>query len=333
MAEFITNPRRAPRAPARCRTAVVTVTASIDAETEDVGAYGCQVVSPTRVDKDERVEVTIANDLLPEPLHVCGRIAWVSARSPWRVGIAFDEWALPETTAWFERLVEAHPELRAVRRLPSRIPMEAAVYLGTPPRFVVDFNEDEALLLRGIGSGARVDDLMARFRGRGARIERALFSLFARSAVTLVRGQAAHPSTWKRVLDEVEASIAADSLGIGAPADTLVAPPERAGAEPRAPARTRPAPPPPPPAPAEPLGSRVTPIVLPFEPPAPAGRRPASTRTGEAQVLFDRARAEFSGGNVSGAIALLRRALALAPGDAEIAHVLGSLASRQPGSR
>src|SRR5512138_2643174 len=195
MAEFITNPRRAPRAPARCRTAVVTRTASIDAETEDIGAYGCQVVSPKGVKKDEPVQVTIANDRVPEPLHVAARIAWVSARFPWRVGIAFDESALPETTAWFEKLVEAHPGLRELRRLPSRIPMEAAVYLGTAPRFVVDFNEDEALLLRAIGSGARVDELMARFRSRGPAIERAFFSLIARSAVTLVRGQAVHPST------------------------------------------------------------------------------------------------------------------------------------------
>ncbi|HET8541196.1 MAG TPA: PilZ domain-containing protein [Anaeromyxobacter sp.] len=404
MAEFITNPRRAPRAPARCRTAVLAPTGSFEAETEDIGAYGCQVVSPKGVKKDDLVQVTIANDNVPEPLRVGGRIAWVSARFPWRVGIAFDEAALAETTAWFERLVEANPGMRTLRRLPDRIPVETAVYLGQPPRYVLDFNEDEAALLRGIGSGARVDDLMARFRVRGAAIERALFSLIARSAVTLVRGQAVHPSVWKPVLDEVEASLAADSLASGSLPETLVAPPEPPREEPHAPtpvpsapvapAATRGAPAPTP-------RSRPSSIVLPFEPPGasatpvpaaaapprePGGegepgdggaglnieieeptpratptpadvgadwdaaalaegpdgsgkgfgwRKRPRKRPGEAQVLFDRARAEFSAGNVNGAIALLRRALALAPGDPEIAQVLGNLAfrDREPGAR
>ncbi|HEX9050006.1 MAG TPA: tetratricopeptide repeat protein, partial [Anaeromyxobacter sp.] len=79
-------------------------------------------------------------------------------------------------------------------------------------------------------------------------------------------------------------------------------------------------------------------------PPAPAGdhagkgvgwRKPARQRSGEAQASFDRARAEFLAGNVNGAIALLRSALAAAPGDPEIAEVLGRLAfrDREPGAR
>ena len=399
MAEFIVNPRRAPRAPARCRIAVLSPSASFDAETEDIGPRGCQVVSPKGVQKDDLVRVTIANDKVAEPLRVAGRVAWVSARFPWRVGIAFDEAALPETSAWFEKLVEATPGMRTLKRLPERIPVEAAVYLGQPPRFVVDFNADEAALLRGIGSGARVDDLMARFRARGAVIERALFSLIARSAVTLVRGQAVHPSAWKPVLDEVEASLAADSLGTGP--ETLVAPPAPRPAT-RVSAPAAPAPTPAPlaePAPPAPR-SGLTPIVTPFDPraasgtpvpgtvvpavspfgttaqdpgreiemneagvtieieeptpygedrtveagaeqgraaptPVPApddrgagGRKHAAKRPGEAQVLFDRARTEFAAGNLNGAIALLRRALALAPGDAEVAQVLGNLAFR-----
>src|SRR5512138_3280050 len=157
MAEFITNPRRAPRAPARCRTAVTCPHASFEAETEDIGAYGCQVVSPKGVKRGDAVRLTIANDKLSDPLVVAGRIAWVSAQFPWRVGIAFDEAALPLTSAWFERLVDAHPGMRTLRRLPERIPVEAVVYLGPPPRFVVDFSEDEAAILRAVGSGTRVD--------------------------------------------------------------------------------------------------------------------------------------------------------------------------------
>lgn len=400
MAEFIVNPRRAPRAPARCRAAVASASGSFEAETEDIGARGCQVVSPKGVRKGDYVKLTIANDSVPEPLRVSGRIAWVSAQFPWRVGIAFDEGAIAETTAWVEKLIASHPGLRTLRRLPDRIPVETMVYLGTPPRFVVDFDADEAALLRAIGSGSRVDELMARFRSRGPRVERALFSLIARSAVTLAHGSAVHPHSWKPVLDEVEALLAVEALGTGP--STLAAPPpeEREARTPvprPAPAPVTPAAMPIPAAPARATGA--SPIVTPYVPPraptprpgsippvspfgtppqdpsrevdldqdvgltievvapsapghaAPArgaardpdldgkgvGRRqPAGrARSGEAQATFDRARAEFSAGNVNGAIALLRRALALAPGDPEIADVLGKLAFRErdPGAR
>ncbi len=328
MAEFILNARRAPRAPARCRTAVVSVSASFEAETEDIGARGCQVVSPKGVKAGVPVRVTIANDKLPDALRVGGRIAWVSAHFPWRVGIAFDESALPLTTSWFEQLVAAHPGMRTLRRLPERISTGAMVYLAQPPRFLVDFTADEAALLRAIGSGAAVYELMARFRVRGAAVDHALFSLLARSVVTMVRGQAVHPDLWKRILDQVETSLAVASLGKG-PA-SLRAPPE-------APAAT-----------GLPLSPRFgTPAQDPsrtFDPWEPASRRdaarpapeacerPAATpppvraRNAEAQALFDRGQAEFRRGNVAGAIALLRRALSLAPGDLEIGHVLGKLA-------
>jgi Flp pilus assembly protein TadD len=48
----------------------------------------------------------------------------------------------------------------------------------------------------------------------------------------------------------------------------------------------------------------------------------------EAQECLDRAREATAAGDISGAIALLRRALALAPRDAEISAELGALAFR-----
>lgn len=377
------NPRRALRAAARCRTAVVTPTASFEAETEDIGARGCQVASPKGVRKGEAARLTVANDRVREPLRVAGRIAWVSAHFPWRVGIAFDEAALPATTAWFERLVEAHPGLRAFGRLPERIPLDATIYLGPPPRFLVDFSADEAAILRAVGSGVRVDEIVARLRARGPAVERALFSLIARSAVTLARGQAVHPEGWKRILDQVEASFAVEALGTG-PA-SLAAPPEPAAdadaptpapapAAVRAPtpAPVRSATPGSPPREPGPPALERAPARDPGLPPARAGAPPpaaeAATRgagraldagaawgvpphapdfTGKgvgwrkavqarglgAQAVFERAHEEFLAGNVNGAIALLRRALSLAPGDPEIAEVLGKLAFRGRGTQ
>lgn len=171
------NPRRGPRAPARCRAVVAASTGSFEAETEDVGSHGCQVVSPVAVRKGDAVAVAITNGTLSDPLRVTGKVAWVSQRPPWRVGIAFDEASIEAGTRWFERLVAAHPRLGAFRRVPERIPVEATVYLAPPPRFLVDFTADEAAFLRAIASGVRIDELQARLRGRWAPAQRALFSL------------------------------------------------------------------------------------------------------------------------------------------------------------
>ncbi len=367
MAEFIVNPRRAPRAPARCQAFVQSSDGPFECETEDIGSRGCQLVAPRAVRKGEPVEIAVSNGKIADPLQVRGKVAWVSAQAPWRVGVAFDEAVVPGAARWFERLVAAHPGLGSFRRVPEKIPVEAMVYLGPPPRFLLDFTADEAGLLRAIASGARVDELMARLRDRWPAAQRALFSLMARQAVTLTRGQAAHPDAWKRILTEVEASLAIESLGSAGP--PVAAPPSPRPAAPP-PGRTA-TPPPTPratPAPipsASPWGapprdpSRVVEIhdeggpPLEIATPAPIrpGQEPAAAaiaaqppkpdfkgagvgwraraprlRPPEAQKLFEEALGEIRAQNVNGAIALLRRALALSPGDPEIASELGKLA-------
>jgi hypothetical protein len=383
MAQYISNPRRAPRAPARCQVAVISAATSFDAETEDIGSYGCQIVSPTRLARGERVDLAVTNDQLPDALRIPGAIAWVSPRPPWRLGVAFDEALHAVSDRWFEKLIAAHPGLGALRRAPDRIAIEAMVYLGPPPRFLHDFTPEEATLLRAIGSGARVDELRTRLRREWPAMERALFSLLARQAVTLARGQAAHPTAWQKILAEVEAALAVESLSgalpaaprpAAAPAQVATSGPLTRPEQGRAPApapsgRTAtplpvvspwtagPRNPPPVLAldadagPAlEMEGSAAarrrvdgvagwgTPVPLPKPDHEGAGsgwRGPARRRSAEAQSAFDRARVELAQGSVNGALSLLRRALALAPGDAEIADVLGKLAfkDRTPGAR
>jgi hypothetical protein len=381
MAEFIVNPRRAPRAPARCRAAVVTPAGAFEAETEDVGARGCQVVSPKLVKKGDPVRVTLSADRVPEELRVAGKAAWVSAQPPWRVGIAFGEAHVHAGELWFERLVAASPGLGAFRRVPEKISLDATVYLGPPPRFLLDFTAEEAALLRAIASGARLDELKVRLRDRWPAAQCALFSLLARQAVTLSRGHAAHPDAWKKVLTEVEATLAVESLGTAAP--SLVAPPEppRPAGTPL-PARRLATPPPPPrpaptpfsasgpgaspwgtpardphpvlelpdagqplevaaPTPVQPRGAARaeptgwSPPQADFEGAGVGWRRPTKERSAEAQAFYERALAEIRAGQVNGAIALLRQALACAPGDSEIAETLGKLAfrDRTPGAR
>src|SRR5512145_3147773 len=109
MAEFILNPRRAPRAPARCRATVLTPAGAFDAETEDIGARGCQVVSPKLVKKGDPVRIAVSADRVASELRMEGKVAWVSARPPWRVGIAFDDAKVHAGEVWFEKLVAASP--------------------------------------------------------------------------------------------------------------------------------------------------------------------------------------------------------------------------------
>jgi hypothetical protein len=354
---------------------VVAPDGAFDAQTEDVGSRGCQVVSPKLVRKGESLGLTLSCEKLPDALRVTGKVAWVSPQPPWRVGVAFDERHAAESARWFERLVAACPGVGAFGRVPERIPLDAMVYLGPPPRFLVDFTPDEALLLRAIASGARIDELMVRLRDRWPTAQRALFSLLTRQAVTLARGHAAHPDAWKKILTDVEASLAIAALGTES---TLAAPPEThvdlAGPEPA----------PGPPAPVRPVaphgagrsaapgespwgtpprnpdrmldlpeGGPALDVAPPTSVPRGAGRSEpgwgnrregipteawrgsARARSPEAQELYERALRDIQAGNVNGALALLRQAITLAPGDAQIAEALGRLAfkDRIPGAR
>jgi hypothetical protein len=371
MPEFIVNPRRAPRAPARCRAAVVSRETRFEADTEDIGPRGCQVVSPVLFRKGEAVRVLVVSESIAEPLQAGGQIAWAAAQTPWRVGIAFDEGSLAAAARWFDWLVATRPGLLGWRGVPERIRTDTVAYLGAPPRFLLDFTADEAVLLRAIASGARIDELIGRFRDRWPAMQIALFSLIARQAVTLQRGQAAHPESWKRILDDVEASLAVESLGEGTVAAPVTSEPEPPAAP--APAARGGAATPPPwaryaatatPVPGGPSGLSIAPgwaggpardatrivdlegaqpadpaagAAVPSGRPPPVGpaqsppaagvawRRPAG-RNADAQAALDRGMAEVRVGNASAAVTFLRIALTLAPGDAEIAQLLGQIA-------
>jgi hypothetical protein len=365
MAEFIANPRRAPRAPARCRAAVASPLGHFDAETEDIGAMGCQLVSPKLVRKGDMLQLVVTNERVRERLRATARVAWVSPQAPWRVGISFDETSHGEAARWFDELLAAFPGLGGFRRVPDRIRADQPVYLGPPPRYLVDFTREEATVLRAIGSGARVDELRAQLRDGWPAALRALFSLIARQIVTFQRGQAVHPETWTPILHEIEASLAVESMRVTeTPQPSL-----RAVSAPAPRPQPPPAPTPRPAAaqqPVRPLVNRDVPSSsgerveldldragrfavrreAAFDRPAwasperdgQAGPRSAgglrdAGRPPEAQAAYDHALQELEAANFDGAVALLRQALALAPGDPEISARLGRLASRGPGRR
>jgi hypothetical protein len=338
--DYIVNPRRAPRAPSRCRAKVQAQGQSWEAETEDIGPHGCQLVAPAPLPKGTALQLAVLAPGAREALRLTGRVAWVGSQPPWRLGISFDEAARPSATRWFEALVAGNPGLGNFRRVPDRLPVDAMVFLALPPRFA-DFTKDELEVLRHVAGGATIAALRTRLVERWPALQRILFALLSRGLLTVSRGAAAHPESWRLVMAEYETSFVTDG-----PAG--MAPPSLTWIPPAAPVRTAPpgAPLPPLPPPFQPpiQASVQAPLQAPVPPqaaPAPTsqpaavegGEATAGTgwrgatrrRTADAQEAFDLGRAEAEVGRSKAAMALLRRALQLSPGDAEIAAELGKL--------
>jgi hypothetical protein len=303
---------------------------AIDVHTEDIGPRGCQIVAPRPHRRGEPVDVLVGSQLVARNLRVTGHVAWGSTRPPFRVGIEFEQRALPSATRWFELLLRAHPGMPARARIPDRIPLDAMVFLAQPPRFLVDFSADEVAILRQVASGITVEELKLRLRDRWANTVRALFSLLARQHVTLTRSSSVPPDSWKQILADSEATLALEALEHGAPAGRVPARP----ALPRGAILDLPAP-----ATRAPRGSvrsmdrgatwTAPPVARPQEAGAETGPGRPGFRCAESQGCFERALVELDAERVEGAISLLRRALALAPGDAEIGRVLRGVASRK----
>lgn len=336
MSEYIVNPRRAPRSPSRCAIQVRTAEAAWSAETEDISPLGCQLVAPGAVARGLPMTLVFANPKVPGSLKVEGKVAWGSSRPPWRVGVAFGEEGRPSVDRWFARLVAAYPGLSGLRRVPDRLPVDAMLFLAPPPTFLLDFTPDEIEVLRHVAGGTTIASLRARLAAGWSASQRAVFSLLARGVVTVSRGASAHPSAWKKVMAGLGAEFVTEAPRAVKPApfiERLVAGNaaaarggEEIGAKPAPtppasallPVPAAPAVPPVPVAPAAPVASS------PESPTAGTGwRGGVRARSREAQESFDLGRRELAAGRSSSALAHLRRALQLAPGDAEIAAEIG----------
>jgi hypothetical protein len=302
--------------PARCTVALTRRGDGCQAETEDIGPGGCLVVTPRLLRAGEPVGLHIESDHVPRPLRVLGRVAWVGHGGRPRAGVAFAQDPFPSRTdpaAWFQAFCKAEPGV-ATRRTeaPARIAHDAPLYLRTPPKFIVDFSHDELAVLRIIDAGITVSRVLAHPEA-GPHADRAIFALIARRFVTLAPLEAVPAWEWRPLL-------------------------ERATGQPVASHRRAPPRPPPDPAPRLEATPPPRPDILPaIASPGPvavpveglaasAPERHARPRPSRAQLFLDQARAAVESNDVGAAIALLRRALILAPGDAEIASLLGQLA-------
>jgi len=361
MPEYLDNPRRAVRAPLRCSALVLRPGGATQTATEDIGARGCQLVLPEPPVRGETIGLAIRVPRHPRTLRLSARVAWVSPRPPWRLGVAFAPESLAEAARWMETLISLDPRVLEFRRPPDRVPLDATVYLGLPPGPAADFTDDELTVLRTVGLGLPLRTVRERLAQGWPGSQRAIFSLLTRQALTLARASSSHPRAWRTVLGADGPSV--DQLGEGAfnarprggadlceafapsvaaPASQAPTPPPRSP-----PFITRSATPPPlPPAstpsPQTPTGgessaARPRPPVHPREPlrHAPdhqgAGvgwRQGARPRSPEAQEQLNHGLAELELERPADALAHLRRALALAPGDVEIATAIGRAMGR-----
>jgi len=351
LSRYIENLRRSPRVPTRCMVALTRRGDGCKAETEDIGPGGCLVVTPQPLQLGEPVMLHIESEQVAQPLRVRGRVAWVGGGDHLRAGISFTDEHLAsrsDPASWFQALCEAEPGIAArLADVPERIAYDAPLYLRPPPTFIVDFTPEELAVLGTLDTGVTVEEVLAH-PDAGPHADRVIFALLARRAITLAPMDAVPAWQWRPVLERalgrpvapprrapplpppppVEAAAAArpDILpatdatpGSSAPS-LAAAPPQRAAPAPSAPqsptathkgaAPSSAAAPP----------RRASTLIV------PSPGAPPRLRRREAQEYFDQAKAAVEANDVQAAIALLRRALTLAPGDPEIATLLGQMA-------
>jgi hypothetical protein len=332
---YIENPRRSPRVPARCTVALTRRGDGWQAETEDLGPGGCLLVTPRPLRPGEPIGLHIEAEQVAQPLRVLGRVAWVREGDGLHAGVSFaveQFGSRSDPAAWFQALCKAEPKMAARRAsIPDRIAYDAPLYLRPPPKFIVDFSPDDLAVLRVLETGTTVAQVLARPEA-GPHADRVIFALLARRAITLAAVEAVPAWQWRPLL-------------------------ERASGRPVEPFRRSPSPPPPRPDPGVETATLGRPDILPaiatFRPvapqpaaasprrifpapigppqaPAPPAARSASPRPRApgAQECLDRAKAAAEANDVGAAIELLRRALKFAPGDPEIASLLGEMAFR-----
>jgi hypothetical protein len=202
MAEFIENPRRAPRAPVRCEARVALREGGYWAgPTSDYGPKGCQVAAPLRLEPGSRLFLELVNERVPGPFQLSGRVAWSSTRAPWRSGIAFDDASVAVASRFFERLAAAYPGLDTYGRSPDRIPIDGTLAPLPPPAVEPLLTASERDLLRLVGEGRRVQDLLAELGDRWAAAQSAAFSLLGRRYLTIGEPDPGAARAWLPLLD------------------------------------------------------------------------------------------------------------------------------------
>jgi hypothetical protein len=321
---FIQNPRQFPRILAKYRVVVSHGGAGWSAETFDISATGCQIISPRPMQKGEVAKLVIEAPQISQPLSVFGSVAWTAEAGRFRAGVTFAE-RQPDgdPAAWFKRLLANQPGIEGtMRRLPERLPHDTKLFLRPPPQFIFDFGPDEVSLLKLLGDGTTIGKVLRDGPFSPAQAARVIYALLEQRVITLSLGEAAPAWRWKAALADFESQVGEREPPPPPPPREVLplsVPPASFGrAKPIAPA---------PPAPSQ-EAAPGEPAVSPEAAAQAAPNRTVTMRGPEAQECFDLAVSAVSMGEISTAIGLLRRGLQLSPRDPEISALLGKLAFR-----
>lgn len=185
MAEFVYNPRRAPRAVIGCEASVARASGtSFAGSVIDLGPTGLQLVTPGPLAPGEPILLELRNGALPGAATLRGRVVWIEAQAPFRAGVELDPSCHDEAALLYGRLAAAHPELVEVDDLPERLPVSARVVPWRREEDAAVLPGEEELLL-AIGSGARLGELSETFGDRWETMVSPLFALLARKLVVI----------------------------------------------------------------------------------------------------------------------------------------------------
>lgn len=201
MAEAIQNPRRVPRAPARCEARCLLPGGGFWAsDTTDFGPRGCQLHAPGPFKKGDPVKLVLTSERVPEALATTGTVAWASARAPWRIGVAFDDPYVGSTAQWFDQLLKAYPGLGTFQLAPDSLQVTATVRLGPVPRVAPELVAEELTVLRAVGGGATVGELRDRIGRDWPAFDGLLFSLLGRKLLSVDPAPAGTEREWAPIL-------------------------------------------------------------------------------------------------------------------------------------
>jgi PilZ domain len=197
MADVIQNPRRVPRAPARCEARCLLPGGGFWAsDTTDVSPKGCQLPAPGPFRPGDPLKLVLTSERVGDQLAATGRVAWASRAPPWRIGVAFDAPFVDVTGRWFDKLVDAYPGLATYQLAPDSLAVTDVLHLGPAPRVAPDLGPDDLVMLRAVGGGATVAALRDRLAADWPALEGVVFALLGRKLLTLDPWAAATPDAW-----------------------------------------------------------------------------------------------------------------------------------------
>jgi PilZ domain-containing protein len=207
------------RVPARIVVEVRDRLTAFQAETEDVGPGGCQLLSPRAVEVGRELKLALRSPGLRWAAPAAGRVVWARADQQIRLGIVFTSRLDP---AFFEALVPGGAV--AAARATDRLPAAAVLWLGEPP-LEPSLSPEELIILRRIGAGIAVETLVRALGPSFDRVRGTLFRLLASGWLTTSHDAAVSPERWRNVLAAAEAALPSRGVRVSEPGTGASRPP------------------------------------------------------------------------------------------------------------